>query len=185
MQVGCVPPLEQEDGSSRSADYWSCTPSDKELKLVTVLKESLAVLSAVLHFSRKLEGSCFTIQTDNEALRWVQAMTNTIIQLTQCRLTFSDVSINTLYLYSYPICISFYILVFLSFSLFHPYFCLSVFWLLVSTTEFYYFFFTSTGFQFFSFFSDSFSLFFEFLLQWLSVLFPLSFFSNDILFFIF
>lgn len=81
--VGCALLQKQKDGKDRPTGYWSRTLIEPEMKLHSLHRMCLAVVSAVLVLCPNLEGTNFIVRTDHHALRWIHYLANLASKLSR------------------------------------------------------------------------------------------------------
>lgn len=96
-EVGCVLLQQQPDGTDKQNSYCSKIRSDTEKKLVITHKERLSVECAELQPRLCVEGNRFTVSSDNQALKWLLAMSDTSGKPAKCRLRLSGLKFDITY----------------------------------------------------------------------------------------
>lgn len=93
--IGCVGLQKQPDERDRPISYWQHSPLDAECTYDTSHRKGSVDIGAVLWLHAWLEGTCFTIQTDHDAVRWIPSLVGTIGKHARCRIWFPNLSLTS------------------------------------------------------------------------------------------
>jgi hypothetical protein len=96
-QLGCCLLQEQPEGPALPLGFWSRTLNSAERNYSTTEKECLAIVWAITHLRRYLEGVEFTVRIDHHALRWVMNLAEAQGRLFRWRLRLSEFTFKVEY----------------------------------------------------------------------------------------
>ena len=84
-----------DDGADRPVAYFSRKLLPRETRYSSIEKECLAIVAAVKHFAVYLTGTSFLIETDHQALQYLQTTTSANGRLTRWSLTLQPFKFET------------------------------------------------------------------------------------------
>lgn len=97
VQIGYVLFQKKPDDATKLIVYWSHLLTNTELQYETTKRECLAIVCSVLLLQTYLEGQCFTIQTEHDALKWTLDLADSTGRLAPLRLRLSEFDLNVIH----------------------------------------------------------------------------------------